>query len=249
MADGCYLYGVVPADRAPVLLSLEGVEHEPVSQVNTAPVAALVSAVGRTRIRPTRANLNAHERVVGAAHALGPVVPVRFGTVLPDAESVADEILGPNVDRFNDLLASLDGRDEYRVRARYLPEVALGDVVRRSRRVQRLRDRIGSAGNRARPGDRIELGRLVAAELEALREMDGSAILKRLVPHSVQWQQLPDSSDETSLYAAFLVERKARDDLDAALDDLARRQSERMHLELIGPLPAWDFSDAAAWAG
>jgi hypothetical protein len=249
VADACYLYGVVPARLAGMVEGVSGVEGEQVGQVSKAQLAALVSPVRVPKVRPTRANLNSHETVVAAAHALGPVLPMRFGTVLPDPGTVTEEFLTPNFDRFSDLLAALEGKDEYRVRGRYLPDTALTDVVRRSRRVDRLRAAVQSAGARARPGDRIELGRLVASGLEALREEDGAAILERLAPHSVRWHPLPDSSDETSVYAALLVERKAKAGLDAELDQLARHQRERMHLELIGPLPAWDFIDTGSWAG
>ena len=78
----------------------------------------------------------AHSQVVDALAADLVVVPVQFGSLLPDDESVVEDFLRPNEPRFLEYLESLDGRTQFN---------AAGDLPRGHRA---RRDRAG------RPRDR-----------------------------------------------------------------------------------------------
>ncbi len=262
-----YVYAIVPASATglPAGPGIDGREIEPI-RLDT--VAALASAVRTERVRPSRANLSAHQGVVSEAHGRSPVLPVRFGTVMRDRRSVREELLEPGRPRFERMLAEFEGKDEFRLKGRYLPEVALREVVEGSGIIARLRERVRAAGRSARPGDQIRLGELVAAGLERLCQRDAAAVLGALSPHVAAWESInvirqseshlgridagtrmiSRSSDDVPFYAALLVERVRVPDLDATLEKIAADQRGRMELELVGPLPPWDFSAVSAGA-
>jgi hypothetical protein len=244
-----YVYAVVPSD-IPVrrLADQRGIEDQPLRLVTEGSVAAIVSPTESERVRPTRAALRAHEEVAASAHRSRPVVPVRFGSLFPDADAVARDLLAPNRLELEELLETVRGKDEFRLRARYLSQVALRDVVARYPEVQRLRRRLASLSGGAERSAGVQLGEMVMAGLEALREEDAANIMDEVGSLVAASEQLADRSEDTALHAAFLVDRSRIGELEGAIERVAKRQRERLQLELTGPLPPWDFTVIQAGA-
>ncbi len=241
-----YVYAVVPAGSAPQV-EATGIDGALVGHVRCEAVAALTSSVGGPRVRPARANLLAHQSVVSCAYAAGPVLPVRFGTVMPESAVDAD-LLEADHDRLAAMLADFAGKDEFRIRCRYLTDVPLREIVETNRSVQRLRQRVRAGGPAAGRSTQVRLGELVFAEMEKVKERDAAAVFQRLAPHLLAWEPLEDRSDDTALHAAVLVERGEIAKMEAALEQISREQVQRIQLDLIGPLPPWDFSHVSAGA-
>jgi hypothetical protein len=247
MAGSVCVYAVVPSDTAAKkLAAVDGIEGAPLELIRDGAIAAVASPIRTGRLRPTRAALTAHENVTTLAHRLGPALPVRFGTLFPDNEAVVRDLLAVNRDHLEALMQDLKGRDEYRLRARYLSNVALTEVVSRNRQVQRLRDRLN--GRPAGPAAQIQLGELVVAGLEALREEDADAVMKHIAPFMVAGQRLPDRAEDTAVHLALLVDRDRAEELEKAVEKLGAAHRGRLHLELIGPLAPWDFTTLATGA-
>lgn len=236
-----YLYAVIPAGRPSPVVGGRGIDGGEITSYEVGRVAAVTSPVSGPRTRPSRANVQAHEQVVSAAHAAGPVLPVRFGTVLPDRRTLRDEVLEPAADEMEEMLAYFDGRDEYRVRATYLPDVPLREALAANRRLRRLRDRVRAAG--AGTDTMVELGETVFAELTRIREDDAARLISRVERLSVAWEILQSREEDVAAHAAALVDSDAAGRLHQAIDELARDQAGRLRLEVIGPLPPWDFCD------
>lgn len=241
-----YIYAIVPAGPAGKL-KVGGLDEQPVRTIECGPVAAVASPAGSQKIRPSRANLSAHQKVVSAAHAIGPVLPVRFGTVMPRS-AVRPDLLEPRHRGFAEMLAELEGSDEFRIKCRYLPDVALREAVEANRSIQRLRHKIRSAGQAVRQADRMHLGELVFAELERMRNRDARALMDPIAPHILAWEPIDDPSDDVALHVAVLVDKRSFAQLEAVLEQVAQRQEGRIRMELIGPLPPWDFSNVSAGA-
>lgn len=215
-------------------------------------LAAVVSQAPGPHVRPSRLNVRAHESVVHALHELGPALPVSFGTVLPDVDSVLAELLVPMAGDLERRLEDLDGKDEFRLKARYLPGVNLREAVERNGRIARLRARLAAhplGGNHA---DKLALGQLVFNELQGIRASDAQAALDAATDYASQWRLLDERSDDVALYVALLVPRDRRSQLESALSSLADIEHTRMRFELTGPLAPWDFVDvpvgAKLWA-
>lgn len=238
-----YVYGVVPAGGPGMEEAGTGLDASPVFPVESGKVTALVSRTDQGRVRPSRANLSAHQKVVESAHRQGPVLPVRFGTVFPDEETLAGELLEARSAELGALLDRMAGRDEYRLKATYVSEVLLREIVADSAAIRRARTRMSA---RRGPGYRdgmIELGGMVRAEVDRRRDADADAILAALRPHVEECERLASRSDEVALHAALLVRSRDATALGQAVERIAGAERHRMQLELVGPLPPWDFTE------
>lgn len=236
-----YVYGVVRDDdvRAPTAPGVAGAE---VGIVRSGGLAALTSAVADANVRAKRRDLMAHADVLSGALEQRTVLPLQFGIVFEDEEAVASQLLERHQDELERLLRELDGRVELSVKAFYVEEAILGEIIRDNRRIARLREATVAAPEAATYGARIELGELVAGELRSRGQRDGAAILDRLRPLAVDVRLADEPVEHEVLRASFLVERKRLKAFDKAMDDIARTQEGRMRFKYLGPLAPHSFA-------
>lgn len=232
------LYGIVPAGSQ---VGGTGVDDSPVEVLPCGPTAVLASPLGSPRVRPSRANVLAHQLVVDRAHADGPVVPIRFGTVVPRTGAVAGRVIDDRDGRLPPLLDRLRGKDEFRIRLAYEDRALLGEVVARSPYVRRSRER---TRHRADRDLMIDLGQAVRAEMERIMDTDAAAVIAAVGPDAIGSVRLPARGEAPSVAVALLVERRSRDRLDRAVDALAGAIAGRARVEMVGPLPPWDFAES-----
>src|SRR5947209_79034 len=108
-----YIYGLMRAEDAPP--ALEALADESVSAFEHGGVCALVRSVGEDDLRLRRESALAHSDTLQAVFKHGPVLPVRFGTVLPDAATLEAELLGPRATALRARLEALEGLAEMQV--------------------------------------------------------------------------------------------------------------------------------------
>lgn len=235
-----HVYGVVPATGEP------GIAAERARLIAHRDVAALVSDV---EVRAAHA-LRTYWRVLEEAAERTTVLPVRFGTAMADDRAVVDEFLEPSHDELVAGLAEMAGKAQLTVKGFYEQDALLAGVVARSPAVARLREHVQALPEAAAYYKRIELGQLVAAEVERARERDGRTVFERLEPLALAARAEPLSTPDAAVHAAFLVERDRIDEFGAAVGALERELAGRLRLRLLGPLPPFSFTDAgaAAWA-
>ena len=233
-----YCYGVMAADAARARRGA-GLGDAPVQPVKHGELAALTSPVSSKKVRARRADLLRHFDVVGSAFEHGMVLPLRFGIVFDDEDSLVREFLRPRHDELVDLLRELRDRVELRVTAHYREGAILGEVVRENPRVARLREE--TRGARGPHPLLIELGELVAAELRARTDADARAILDRLRRLAVDVEVGDEPIEHQVLRASFLVERKHVPAFDKTMDELAADQAGRIDFKYVGPLPPHSF--------
>ena len=188
-----------------------------------------------------RKDLLAHSAVLDAVAAAGPVVPVQFGSVLPDSASVVEDFLDPDHDRFAELLEQLTGRTQFNLRATYNEAAVLAEVVAEDPEVAELRERTRDLPEEVGYGERVRLGELVASALEAKREHDAGILLDAVLPHVAAHNVRNGSGVDHLLDVAFLVDEDRREGFEEALESLAEAMHERARLQLFGPLAPYDF--------
>lgn len=236
-ATGVYCYGVVAApDARPQPRGLGDAQVDPVVFDG---IAALTSPVPASTVRARRRDLLAHMDVLGAAFEHGTVLPLQFGTVFENGESLVQEFLAPRHDELAALLRDLAGQGELRVNAHYREDALLAEVVRENRRIAGLREVTRGAG----PGHPalIELGELVAAEVAARTARDSRALLERLRTHARRYEVGEEPVEYELLRASFLVELKRVGKFEAELERFAAEQAGRADVKLTGPLPPHSF--------
>jgi hypothetical protein len=233
-----YVYGVVEADAC--VPARAGIDDAPLALVASGGLAALVSDVPG-ELRMGRDAMTAHARVLEETHALGTVLPMRFGVVMDDGDAVRGALLDVHRDELTRQLAEFAGRVELKLRAMYEEEALLREVVREHRAVAELRAGLQGRSEDATYYARIRLGELIATAIEGKRAVDAEAILACLSPLALAVDVAGPSHERIALSASFLVEGTALEEFDAAVDSVGERQAGRMRLRYTGPLPPHSF--------
>jgi hypothetical protein len=245
-----YVYGIAPAsERIDVEASGVGGPDAGVRRVVHGDLAALVSDVDVGPLAAAR-DLRAHWRVLEEAASKATVLPVRFGTILESEDAVLAEFMAPRHDRLAAQLAELSGKVQLSVKCFYDEERLLRDVVQGSSSIARLNQRVRGRPEAATYYERIQLGELVAGEVEQARARDAALVMGRLEPLALAARHEAPSTSDGAVNAAFLVERDRVDEFSAAVTELTAEVRERMRLRYIGPLPPYSFTEeeTAAWA-
>jgi hypothetical protein len=239
-----FVYGVVAAPAA-VRVTAAGVGGAPVRAVERGALAALVSDLGADTVPGRREDLDAHATVLAQAIEAGTVVPMRFGVSLDDDDAVRERLLARNEALLLELLRVLDGHVQATVKAFYLEDALLRQVVRSDPEIARLRDQSRGREDAATHAARVQLGQLVAQAVEAQRAADGDAILGRLAPLLADVRVEQPAHERIALHAQLLVSRDRAAELEAAVEKLAGEQADRLRFRYVAPLAPFSFSEVA----
>lgn len=239
--SGLYVYAITtPGTAAHARRSRAvGDEDAVVSVLSQDGLAAVVSRVaGRPRAR--RRDLSAHQDVLGVLARHGSVLPMRFGVIAPDEETV---LAGLDAAREAHLaaLARLEGKAEWNLKGESVPE-ALPDLLREDGGLRALLDT-----TRRRPGyeANVRLGEAVAGALQRRAEQAAVDVVAELRPLAAETREGRESA-QGAMNVSFLVPRSAETDFREAVGRLAGRCRGRIALTLTGPLPCYSFVSADA---
>jgi imidazolonepropionase-like amidohydrolase len=191
----------------------------------------------------------------GAAGFSDDGAPVRSAPLLRSALAYAGMVGLPVVDHAEDtslteaaeandgLVATVLGLRGWPASAEESPvarDIAiLAEVVRDNRRIAELRE--ATRGERGPHPALIELGELVAAEVQARTARDARALVERLRPFCIQTELDKEPIEYQVLRGSFLVERGRVAAFDAAMERFASEHVDRIDVKLVGPLPPHSF--------
>lgn len=244
--DALFVYGVVRAGAGGTdhrADGLTGIRGSTVNLVVGGSVAAAVTTVAPEEPPRRRADLLAYQSVLDALHRAGPVAPVRFGSVLWNAVTVVEELLLPEEDMFNDLLDRLDGKQQFNLRADFVEDAVLADLVATDPGVAALRAQTRDQPEATSYPARVQLGELVARAL-AQRSLDeAEALWAAIEPLTAEHRVRTAPSAQQVLDVSLLIEQDRAERLVERLEDLAEAVHERIRMRLIGPLAPYDFVD------
>ncbi|MGH8938674.1 MAG: GvpL/GvpF family gas vesicle protein, partial [Actinomycetes bacterium] len=237
------VYGIVHADRP--VDGMTGLDATPLRLVQHGGLAAVVNDIQVERPPGRKADLMAYRRVLDDLAAVGPVIPVQFGSVMLDDDSVALEVLDGREDWLFEMLVALRGRSQFHLQASYHEDVALKEIVDANPLVARLRERTRALPEDASYADRVQLGELVAHAMEEKRTLDIQALLEVVSPHVDDLRVTPRADAEGLATIALLVDDAHTAELEDELESLAEDVHERIRLGLVGPMAPYDFVDGA----
>jgi len=241
-ATGIYVYGIVPAD-VEVEPNAQGIGDPPatVEVIREGDIAALVSPVSTDQPLGKPECLQAHARLLDGTASVAPVLPMRFGAVMTDEESVAQELLRENHDEFAEALRALEGHAEFVVKGRYDETTILREVISESKEAQRLREQMAGMSEDAARNSRMALGEIVVNAIDAKRAADTEAVAKVFDDVAKQVNVRQPTHELDAVNIAFLAEVDQQEELQAKVDDLSENWDGRVELRLLGPLAAYDF--------
>jgi Gas vesicle synthesis protein GvpL/GvpF len=237
-----YVYGIVPGD-VEVEKSAQGIGDPPapVETVHEGDIAALVSVIAADRALGSPEDLQAHAKLLDGTAAFVPVLPLRFGAVMTDEDSVAEELLRGHHDEFAQALKALEGHAEYVVKGRYDERAFLTQLLSESKQARQLSDDIRNKSEDASRNSRIALGELIANAVESMRNADTKTVIDELDGIASQVNPREPTHEWDAVHVALLVEVERQAELEEVLDRLNENAGGRMKLRLLGPLAAYDF--------
>lgn len=237
---GVYVYGIVPSDVEPEA-DATGVADGTVSVVAQGEIAALVSELSVDRALGTPEDLRAHADVLDGTARVAPVLPLRFGAVLSDADAVKEELLSAHADEFASALEQLEGKAQYVVKGRYVEKAILQEIIDESDQAAQLRDAIRDKSEDAGRDARMALGELVSNAIVAKRDEDTRKTLDALEDLVESVNMREPTHEEEAVQVAVLADVERQEELEKAVGQLAENWDGRVEMKLLGPLAAYDF--------
>lgn len=245
-----YVYGITASGVAvPSGLHGTGNPAGPVALLSHGAIAAIISRVRADEPLGTPADARAHANVLAVMAQAVPVLPMRFGAVMPDGDAIVAELLGPHHDTFAASLARLDGHQQFTIKGKYIGDVALREVLAAEPEAMRLRELLRGCDINVYRQESIRLGELVVRALERKQMADLQTLLDAVTPYAAAIAPRTPSAGDDAVDAAFLVRRPQRFGFEQAAEELARCWRNRIRLRLLGPLAPYDFAEAVPGGG
>lgn len=238
-----YLYGIAPSSTIiPVPMASVGRLPRRVELIPFQRIAAITSEVSPGGPLGTPDDLRAHAKVLDAVSALAPVLPMQFGGVMADCQTVVGELLAPHHDEFASRLELLRGHDQFIVKGAYLGDIALRETLLAEPKTLRLRDKLRGTDPSEYRNDRLQLGELIARGLDRKRAADTALLVQMLAPHAAVVARPDRIARSSGVQASFLVHRTRTREFEAAAEELGKRWDGRIQVRLLGPLAPFDFA-------
>jgi hypothetical protein len=240
-----YVYGILPA-AVEVDPQARGVGEPPgqVRLVRYRDLAALVSEVDRSQPLGRPQDLRAHAELLDASVTEVPVLPLRFGAVMPSEAAVARELLEERYDEFADALRELEGHVQYVIKGRYVERTILEEILSDAPEAAELRESIKDVDPDASRHDRLALGKIVNDAISAKRVEDTRVLWGTLRGLAAASAVRAPTHELDAVHVAVLIAADAGQDMERAIGELARDWDGRIELRLNGPMAAYDFVGA-----
>jgi len=249
-----YLYAIVPTDEQ-VIFNVAGVDddRDEVYSVPHRDLAAVVSASPLADYRGLKRDqavryLVAHQRVVEAVMQDFPLLPVKFGTVLPD-EARVRRLLAQGEAIFRTTLERFAGRVQMEVVVLWnLQEVFQeisqeGPIVQLKAQVAaRPPEEPAPSSGEATVAERVAIGQMVQASLERRRVALRDHLFPPLREVALDLVANPLMDDSMVTNVALLVDEAGRGALDRRLKLLDEEFGGRLRFRCVGPLPPYNFA-------
>ncbi|MFH7596384.1 GvpL/GvpF family gas vesicle protein [Streptomyces racemochromogenes] len=234
-----YVYGIARAGQdLPDTLAGIGEPPLPVRAVRGGKLVALVSDAP-AELRPKRRDLLAHQRVVIEAGGSGPVLPLRFGGVSPDDDTVSAVLTGRQ-ERYLERLSELEGKDEFNVKVSHDEEAVLASVVGADAQLRARHQALREAGGGTHE-EKLAFGEKVAGAVSARERADAALVEEALRPFVCALRHGPEGTGWLA-NLSFLVGREHREAFLEAVAALHERY-DRLRVQVTGPLPAYSFAE------
>ncbi|MDT9701595.1 GvpL/GvpF family gas vesicle protein [Streptomyces sp. P17] len=232
-----YVYAIAKESHPLDLKGLEGVggSAEP-HPVRGGSLCAVVSEAPED-VSVSRDDLQAHFGVVEGLWNKGPILPMGFGFVAPDEDSVS-ALLEQRAEEFTQRLDEFTGRSEFNVKGVQDEAAVLRAVLQDNAQARRLNELTRSGEGTYE--DRLALGELVAQEVQRRQGAMAEEVLAAVRPVASAEQVAP-SSQQYFVSASFLVDDDRSEEFTRAVRELAERYGEGVELRVRGPLPPYSF--------
>ncbi|MGP4083620.1 GvpL/GvpF family gas vesicle protein [Streptomyces sp. KR55] len=234
-----YVYAITEASHPLRLDDLKGVGESP-SELRVVHGDSLCAVVSEAPddLSVARRDIEAHHAVQERLWSEGTSLPLSFGFVAQDEDAVR-AVLEQGAEQYAQRLAVLTDRVEFNVKGVQDEDALLRQIVEESPRIRELNEATREGGGSYE--QRLELGQLVAQEVQSRHEALAAQIVAALRP-LVYAESLSPPSEQYFVNASFLVDREKSEAFAEAGRELAEQLPEGVELQLRGPLPPYSFA-------
>jgi len=194
---------------------------------------------GMTRQEAMR-YLIAHQRVVEEVMRDFPVLPVKFGTVLPSEDSLHRLLLESGA-LFQATLKEFARLVQMELVVLWNQQQVFQEISQEEP-IARLKAQLADRPPQETAQDRIALGQMVVASLVRRRHAIQERLLASLREMALDLLVNPLMDDSMVTNLALLLDGADREALDRKLQLLDEEFESRLHFRCVGPLPPYSFA-------
>jgi len=231
-----YVYCIIPAKNEQNF-GLIGIKGEEVYTIHYKDIAAVVSDSVDKSYEVLEYGVT-HQKVVETVQQDFCLVPMGFGQVSTEEDVRA--FLNENYYELKGIFKKIEGKVELGLKVMWKMDAIMREIVASNDRIRILNKQISSKSKESTYQLRIELGKMVAEELERRGKRIASEIYKRLSQLSVDSKENKPLSDEMVLNAAFLVKCEKEREFDAMVNLMEDEYGEKVNMKYVIS-PAYNF--------
>jgi hypothetical protein len=241
-----YVYAVIPSgEQGTFDVGGVGDSHDEVYSISNCHVAAVVSASPLADYRGLKREqavhyLVAHQRVVETVMRDFAVLPVRFGTVLPD-EAWVYRLLAQGETLFRAALEQIADRVQMEVVVLWNLQEVFQELGQDAHIVQ-LKQEIARLPADETLVERVAIGQMVQAALEQRRATVRDCVVYPLRELALDLMLSPPMDDSMVANVALLLDPDGREALDRQLELLDQEFKGQLLFRCVGPLPPYSFA-------
>jgi hypothetical protein len=241
VAAGYYIYGIIDAQDG-LSVSMLGIEGGDIETVEVEGVAAVVTRVGSSKIRPQRANLAVHHKLLHELVQHQAVIPCAFGTVAASEEQL-EEVLGANRDRLLRELGRFRGKAEMSLSVYWNTTNIFEFFVASNRELKQMRDRVFRPGREPSLEERLELGKLFESLLRQCRERHTQQVIDTLSPYCDEIRNVDAGAEQMIMKLVCLVPADRQSRFEEGIQEAAHKFDDHYCFKYSGPWAPFDFVD------
>lgn len=237
---GKYLYGIIRTDKDETFGDI-GIQGGKVYTVCYKDVAALVSDLPFVgKIKPLKANLEPHHRVIKELTRRFTVIPMTFGHIVKSEDDIL-RMLKLNYDEISAELERLQGKVEMGLKIFWDVENIFEYFVKEDRELEDFRDRIFGRSSPPTRQEMMELGRLFEEKRTEERERHTEKVIDALRDYFLDFRVNEPVGEKMVLNSAFLIERDKEKAFEAAIYGAAGPFDGNFTFDYNGPWTPYNF--------
>ncbi|MBU4590565.1 MAG: GvpL/GvpF family gas vesicle protein [Candidatus Omnitrophica bacterium] len=247
MSEGRYLYGIIKTNEiksfGPCGINADEevytVTHEDIAcVVSNSPIrdysSMLKETLGQLLVR--------HQTIIEKIMKGHAIIPVKFGTNLPDDDEIR-QVLIRGYSQFKELLSTMDSKIEFDVVCIWNDlNSIIKEIGEEDSQIKEFKEVLAKKPASENLQDRIKIGMMIKDALDKRKGKERSYIIASLKEITVDFQKHQVMDDKMILNCAFLLEKAKEPYFDARLKELDKKYNQKVNFRCVGPLPPYSFA-------
>jgi hypothetical protein len=229
MSIPLYLYGIFP-NTIPETLILEGLDKQPVHSQVVDEFCFLYSEARQEKYLASRRNLLTHEKVLEQTMDAGfrVLLPLRFGLVVKDWETIMSQLINPHKDQLNQLFQKLAGKREVSIKIFWDAKAELQTMMESHQDLKQQRDNM--EGKNLSMEEVIQIGQLIEINLLARKQAVIEVFSQELNPFAQEIVVSDPMTEEMIYNAAFLIPWESESEFSKRVEVIDQKFGDRLRI-------------------